>query len=57
VGNFIQLLDPQTLQTCDIPSSIYWQAPFDSLASITDHAIVNHAIVASGGMERACQST
>jgi len=36
VANFIQLLDPQTLQTCDIPSSIYWRAPFDSLASVTD---------------------
>lgn len=36
VGNSLQLLDPQTLQTCDIPSQIYWRAPFDSLASVTD---------------------
>ncbi|KAF8954688.1 hypothetical protein BDZ97DRAFT_1927834, partial [Flammula alnicola] len=27
---------PQTLQTCDIPAQIYWRAPFDSLASVTD---------------------
>ncbi|KAF9478975.1 NMD3-domain-containing protein [Pholiota conissans] len=36
VGNSLQLLDPQTLQTCDIPAQIYWRAPFDSLASVTD---------------------
>ncbi|KAH9478257.1 60S ribosomal export protein NMD3 [Psilocybe cubensis] len=36
VGNSLQLLDPQTLQTCEIPSQIYWRAPFDSLASVTD---------------------
>jgi len=36
VGNSIQLLDPQTLQSCDIPSQIYWRSPFDSLAAVTD---------------------
>jgi len=36
VGNSIQLLDPQTLQTCDIPAQIYWRSPFDSLASVTE---------------------
>jgi len=36
VGNSIQLLDPQTLQICNIPSSIYWRVTFDSLASVTD---------------------
>ena len=36
VGNSLQLLDPQTLQTCEIPSQIYWRAPFDSLACVTD---------------------
>ena len=36
VGNSIQLLDPQTLQTCDIPSQVYWRSPFDSLAIVTD---------------------
>lgn len=36
VGNSIQLLDPATLQSCDIPSQVYWRTPFDSLASVTD---------------------
>ncbi|KAF8905182.1 NMD3 family-domain-containing protein [Gymnopilus junonius] len=36
VGNSVQLLDPQTLQTCDIPAPVYWRSPFDSLASVTD---------------------
>ncbi|KAF5311087.1 hypothetical protein D9619_007790 [Psilocybe cf. subviscida] len=36
VGNSLQLLDPQSLQTCDIPAQVYWRAPFDSLASVTD---------------------
>jgi len=36
VGNSIQLLDPQTLQTCDVPAQIYWRSPFDSLASVTE---------------------
>jgi len=36
VGNSVQLLDPQTLQTCEIPAQIYWRSPFHSLAAITD---------------------
>ncbi|KAJ3726635.1 NMD3 family-domain-containing protein [Lentinula raphanica] len=36
VGNSIQLLDPSTLQTCEITSAIYWRNPFDSLATVTD---------------------
>lgn len=36
VGNSIQLLDPQTLQTCDIPAQNYWRSPFNSLAAVTD---------------------
>ncbi|KAF4618951.1 hypothetical protein D9613_009845 [Agrocybe pediades] len=36
VGNSLQLLDPQTLQTCDIPAELYWRNPFDALASVTD---------------------
>jgi len=36
VGNSLQLLDPQTLQTCEIPAELYWRNPFDSLASVTD---------------------
>ncbi|KIY46195.1 NMD3-domain-containing protein [Fistulina hepatica ATCC 64428] len=36
VGNSFQLLDPSTLQTCDITAPIYWRAPFDSLATVSD---------------------
>ena len=36
VGNSIQLLDPATLQSCDIPSSVYWRTPFDSLATVSE---------------------
>ena len=36
VGNSIQLLDPATLQTSDIPAHVYWRTPFLSLASVTD---------------------
>jgi nonsense-mediated mRNA decay protein 3 len=36
VGNSIQLLDPATLQSCDIPSPIYWRTPFDSLATVSE---------------------
>ncbi|KAJ4000688.1 NMD3 family-domain-containing protein [Lentinula boryana] len=36
VGSSIQLLDPATLQTCEITSAVYWRNPFDSLATVTD---------------------
>ncbi|KAK7462763.1 ribosome-binding protein [Stygiomarasmius scandens] len=36
IGNSAQLLDPATLQSCEITSAVYWRAPFDSLAAITD---------------------
>jgi nonsense-mediated mRNA decay protein 3 len=36
VGNSLQLLDPATLQTCEIPPQVYWRTPFDSLATVTD---------------------
>lgn len=36
VGSSIQLLDPATLQTCEITSTIYWRNPFDTLATVTD---------------------
>ena len=32
IGTSINLLDPQTLQTADISSAIYWRSPFISLA-------------------------
>ncbi|KAG1870153.1 NMD3 family-domain-containing protein [Suillus subalutaceus] len=36
VGNSFQLLDPATLQTCEISAQVYWRAPFASLATVTD---------------------
>ncbi|KAG6876467.1 hypothetical protein C0992_012844, partial [Termitomyces sp. T32_za158] len=36
VGNSIHLIDPSTLQYCDITSNIYWRTPFNSLATVTD---------------------
>ena len=36
VGNSLHLLDPATLQTCEITAPIYWRTPFESLASVTD---------------------
>lgn len=36
VGNSIHLLDPQTLQLCDVSAPVYWRTPFFSLASVTD---------------------
>ena len=36
VGTSINLLDPNTLQTADLPSTIYWRAPFSNLADVTE---------------------
>ncbi|KIM86812.1 hypothetical protein PILCRDRAFT_816071 [Piloderma croceum F 1598] len=36
VGSSIQLLDPSTLQYCDISAPIFWRTPFDALATVTD---------------------
>lgn len=30
------MLDPATLQQADIPAQVYWRAPFESLASVSD---------------------
>jgi nonsense-mediated mRNA decay protein 3 len=30
------VLDPATLQQADIPAQVYWRAPFESLASVSD---------------------
>jgi nonsense-mediated mRNA decay protein 3 len=32
----MHLLDPQTLQFCDVTTAVYWRTPFFSLASVTD---------------------
>ncbi|KFA65652.1 hypothetical protein S40285_09163 [Stachybotrys chlorohalonatus IBT 40285] len=36
IGTAINLLDPNTLQTAEVSSKIYWRAPFTSLAQVTD---------------------
>ena len=36
VGNSIHLINPQTLQSCDVTAQVYWRTPFFSLASVTD---------------------
>ncbi|KAF8491110.1 NMD3 family-domain-containing protein [Gautieria morchelliformis] len=36
VGNSFHVLDPSTLQGCDITAPVYWRTPFDSLATVTD---------------------
>ncbi|KAM3086257.1 ribosome-binding protein [Clarireedia jacksonii] len=36
VGNSVNILDPQTLQTADISTPIYWRAPFTPLADVQE---------------------
>ena len=36
VGTTIQLLDPNTLQTADLPSTIYWRSAFTPLADVQE---------------------
>ena len=36
VGTSVNLLDPNTLQTADVPSPIYWRSPFKNLADATE---------------------
>jgi nonsense-mediated mRNA decay protein 3 len=36
VGTAINLLDPNTLQTAEVPSSIYWRTPFKNLADVQE---------------------
>lgn len=36
VGTSINLIDPQTLQTADISTPIYWRSPFNSLADVQE---------------------
>jgi len=35
-GNTVHLLDPTTLRTTDVPTTIYWRQPFGALAAIPD---------------------
>jgi len=36
VGTSINLVDPNTLQTADLPTSTYWRAPFRNLADVQE---------------------
>ena len=36
VGTSINLIDPNTLQTADLPTNIYWRAPFKNLADVQE---------------------
>ena len=34
VGTSVNLIDPNTLQTADVPSNIYWRSPFKNIADV-----------------------
>lgn len=34
IGTSVNLIDPQTLQTADLPPHLYWRQPFQSLADV-----------------------
>jgi len=36
VGNSLHLMDPATLQSCEISAQVYWRMPFHALATVTD---------------------
>lgn len=36
VGTSLNLLDPSTLQTADIPAHIYWRSPFKNIADVQE---------------------
>jgi nonsense-mediated mRNA decay protein 3 len=36
VGNSLSLVDPATLQHAEVTAPIYWRAPFESLATVSD---------------------
>ena len=36
VGTAVNLLDPNTLRTAEVPSSIYWRTPFKNLADVQE---------------------
>ena len=38
VGTTVNLLDPNTLQTAEIPTGTYWRSPFNTLADVTELA-------------------
>lgn len=36
VGTAVNLIDPNTLQTAEIPTGTYWRSPFNNLADVTE---------------------
>lgn len=36
VSTNVNIMDPQTLQTAEIPTGVYWRSPFKSLADVTE---------------------
>jgi len=36
IGTSVNLIDPNTLQTADVPSNIYWRSPFKNLADVQE---------------------
>ena len=36
VGTSVNVVDPDTLQTADIPTAVYWRSPFRSLANVQE---------------------
>lgn len=36
VGNSLHLVDPSTLQGCDVTTPVYWRTSFDPIATVTD---------------------
>lgn len=36
IGTAVYLLDPNTLQTADVPTPVYWRAPFKNLADVQE---------------------
>lgn len=36
VGNSMHLIDPSTLQVCEVSAPVYWRTPFDALATVID---------------------
>ncbi|KAH1328735.1 ribosome-binding protein [Aspergillus fumigatus] len=36
VSTSVNLIDPNTLQTAEVPTAVYWRAPFKNLADVTE---------------------
>jgi nonsense-mediated mRNA decay protein 3 len=52
IGSSIQMIDPSTLQLCDISSQMYWRTPFDALANVSDLVEFTVLDIESSGHKR-----